>query len=92
MNLKTLLPDRPLTVAVLGASGAVGHELLSILAERDFPIRDLRLLASQRSAGQELIWNKRKLIIEEVVPQSFDGVDLVLISERKRSSSTFSNK
>ena len=41
-------------VAIVGATGAVGHEFLKILAERNFPINELRLLASSRSAGQQI--------------------------------------
>ena len=74
------LPNRPLNVAVLGASGAVGQELLLILEERQFPVGKLKLLASARSAGQEQIWNGRHLVVEEVTAEAFQGVDLVLAS------------
>ncbi len=74
------LPDRPLTVAVLGASGAVGCELLQLLDQRNFPIRDLRLLASSRSAGQLQSWKNSKLQIQEVSEENLDGVDLVFSS------------
>jgi aspartate-semialdehyde dehydrogenase len=74
------LPDRPLTVAVLGATGAVGQELLALLAERDFPVRELRLLASPRSAGQTILWKGRALPVQPVSAESLAGVDLVLAS------------
>jgi len=74
------LPDRPLTVAILGATGAVGQELLELLAERHFPIRELRLLASPRSAGQTICWNGETLTVQAVSAASFIGVDLVLAS------------
>ncbi|MCP9799215.1 aspartate-semialdehyde dehydrogenase [Synechococcus sp. RedBA-s] len=74
------LPNRPLTVAVLGATGAVGQELLELLAERQVPIAELRLLASERSAGRQLVWKGRELTIEAVAAGSFEGVDLVLAS------------
>ncbi|MCX5932678.1 MAG: aspartate-semialdehyde dehydrogenase [Cyanobacteria bacterium] len=74
------LPNRPLTVAVLGATGAVGQELLELLAERHVPIAELRLLASERSAGRQLVWQGRALTIEAVAADSFEGVDLVLAS------------
>ena len=74
------LPSRPLNVAVLGSSGAVGQELLLLLKERNFPVGDLKLLASARSAGQTQIWNGRSLTVEEVKAESFQGVDLVLAS------------
>ena len=50
----------PPSVAIVGATGAVGGELLGILAERDFPVRELRLLASPRSAGKVLTFRIRK--------------------------------
>ena len=74
------LPQRPLHVAVLGASGAVGQELLLLLAERRFPVARLTLLASPRSAGQQVEWNGQTLTIEPVSAEAFDGVDVVLAS------------
>ena len=67
-------------MAVLGASGAVGQELLQLLEERSFPLRELRLLASARSAGQVFQWNGTTITVEEVCESSFQGVDLVLAS------------
>lgn len=74
------LPQRPLHVAVLGASGAVGQELLLLLAERRFPVARLTLLASPRSAGQKVEWNGQTLTIEPVSAEAFNGVDVVLAS------------
>lgn len=67
-------------VAILGATGAVGTELLTLLAERNFPIAHLKLLASPRSAGQRLHFNGEELAIEAVNDRSFDDTDLVLAS------------
>jgi aspartate-semialdehyde dehydrogenase len=67
-------------VAVLGASGAVGQELLQLLAERRFPVARLTLLASPRSAGQQVEWNGQTLTIEPVTAEAFTGVDVVLAS------------
>ena len=67
-------------MAVLGASGAVGQELLELLEERRFPVSELRLLASARSAGQTCEWNGQTLIVREASAAAFDGVDLVLAS------------
>lgn len=67
-------------MAVLGASGAVGQELLELLEERRFPVGELRLLASARSAGQTHEWNGQTLIVREASAAAFDGVDLVLAS------------
>ena len=78
--MHSTLPDRPLNVAVLGASGAVGQELLLLLEQRAFPIAQLKLLASARSAGQGQRWKGSDLTVEEVSADSFNGVDLVLAS------------
>ncbi len=67
-------------VAIMGATGAVGQELLSILAERNFPIASLKLLASKRSAGTTIDFQGEKLVVEELTHDSFKGVDLVLSS------------
>ena len=75
-----MLPKRPLKVAILGASGAVGKELLNLLEERSFPIKELRLLASARSAGQTQFWKQSNLFVEEVTAKAFAGVDLVFAS------------
>lgn len=67
-------------VAILGATGAVGTELLALLEERNFPLGNLKLLASERSAGQSIKFAGKELIIESVTETSFDGVDIVLAS------------
>ena len=76
----TKLPRRPLRVAVLGATGAVGQELLALLEERRFPVAQLLPLASPRSAGQELSWQGESLTVQPVQAGCFTGVDLVLAS------------
>ena len=80
MNPRFLLPDRPLTVAILGSSGAVGKELLALLEERSFPIEKLILLASNRSAGQIQSFCGTQLKVEETTQESFKNVDLILAS------------
>ncbi|MFN3361336.1 MAG: aspartate-semialdehyde dehydrogenase [Pseudanabaenaceae cyanobacterium] len=67
-------------VAILGATGAVGAEFLSLLAERHFPIADLKLLASPRSAGKKLLFQGEEIPVEAVTEASFTGIDLVLAS------------
>jgi aspartate-semialdehyde dehydrogenase len=67
-------------VAILGATGAVGAELLQLLEERNFPISELKLLASARSAGQKIDFKGVSIEVEEVTEQAFEGVDLVLAS------------
>ncbi len=80
MFSKPFLPERPLTVAVLGSSGAVGQELLQLLEERSFPINELRLLASSRSAGKKQVWKGSDISVQEVTEDAFKDVDLVFAS------------
>ena len=65
-------------VAVLGATGAVGREMLKVLEERDFPINQLKALASARSAGKALPFKGGEVIVEEATDASFEGMDIVL--------------
>ena len=80
MAKSSLLPNRPLKIAVLGSSGAVGSELLKILEERNFPISELILLSSSRSAGKKVLWNNQEIVTQEVNKKSFLNVDLVFAS------------
>ncbi|MBE9214226.1 aspartate-semialdehyde dehydrogenase [Plectonema cf. radiosum LEGE 06105] len=67
-------------VAVLGATGAVGTELLELLEERNFPLAALKLLASERSAGKKLPFKGENLLVEAVSEGALENVDLVLAS------------
>ena len=67
-------------VAIVGASGAVGVEMIRTLERRNFPVGSLRLLASKRSAGKSLNFRGETLTIEELTPSSFEGVDIALFS------------
>lgn len=71
---------RKLKVAVLGVTGAVGQEFLELLKERKFPMEELRLLASGRSAGKKIEFCGKQITVEEAKPESFKGLDLVLSS------------
>ncbi len=66
------------TVAILGATGAVGQEMRKLLEERNFPVGTLKLLASARSAGKEVIFRGTPVVIEEAREEAFQGVDIVL--------------
>ena len=66
------------TVAVLGATGAVGQEMINILAERNFPVGKLVPLASARSAGKQLKFRGEDVTIQEATDEAFRGVDIVL--------------
>ncbi|BAM02549.1 aspartate-semialdehyde dehydrogenase [Phycisphaera mikurensis] len=68
------------SVAIAGVTGAVGQEFLAVLAERNFPIGRLKLLASARSAGREVAYGGKTHTIEELKEDSFEGVDLALFS------------
>ena len=67
-------------VAIAGATGAVGRVMMSILEERNFPIERLTLLASARSAGQELPFKGETVKVKELTEDSFEGVDIALFS------------
>jgi aspartate-semialdehyde dehydrogenase len=67
-------------VAIVGATGAVGLEMIGCLERRRFPLRELRLLASARSAGKKLEFRGEPLAVRELTEASFDGVDLALFS------------
>lgn len=67
-------------VAILGATGAVGQEFITLIEERQFPFETLKLLASARSAGKELTVAGKTYIVEEATPQSFEGIDIALFA------------
>ncbi len=67
-------------VGVVGATGLVGSEMLRLLAERSFPIDELRVFASARSAGKKLSWADREIEVEEAATADFSGLDIVLFS------------
>ena len=69
---------REYKVAILGATGAVGQEMLKILAERNFPVSELHLLASERSVGRQVEWQGRTLTVELACDAAFEGMDIVL--------------
>ena len=64
-------------VGILGATGAVGREMMKVLAERDFPISELHLLASQRSVGQAVHWKGHDIPVELACDAAFEGMDIV---------------
>lgn len=76
-------------VAILGATGAVGVELLKLLEERRFPVAELKLLASPRSAGTYLTFKGERIPVELVAEESFRGLDLVLASAGASVSKTW---
>jgi aspartate-semialdehyde dehydrogenase len=76
-------------VAIVGATGAVGQEFLTVLAERNFPIKNLKLLASSRSAGKMAQFNGKTYTIEELTHDSFKDVQIALFSAGGSTSKEF---
>ncbi|SDW26215.1 aspartate-semialdehyde dehydrogenase [Paenibacillus sp. CF384] len=67
-------------VAVVGATGAVGEQIIGLLEKRDFPIAELKLLSSARSAGSKIIFKGKEITVEEASPDSFKGIEIALFS------------
>ena len=76
-------------VAIAVATGAVGQEMMEILKERNFPLGELRLLASERSAGKELEFDGSKIEIQELNEKSFNNIDIALFSAGSSRSKEF---
>jgi len=68
------------SVCVVGVTGAVGQELLRVLEERNFPVNNLRVCATQRSAGKQVTYRGEQLTVEETRPAVFDGIDIALFA------------
>lgn len=80
---------RLFNVAVVGATGAVGRQILEILEERQFPVGELRLLASERSDGDFLEFRDEQYIVQTLSEDSFKGIDIALFSAGGERSATF---
>jgi aspartate-semialdehyde dehydrogenase len=78
-----------LNVAVAGATGAVGNQMIASLEERNFPIKDIKFLASSRSAGKTLRFKGEQILVEEMAEGSFKGVDIALFSAGGGTSKHF---
>ena len=72
--------EKEYNVAVVGATGAVGIEMIQTLEKRNFPVKNLKLLASARSAGKTLTFKGKDIVIEELTHDSFKDVDFALFS------------
>lgn len=77
-------------VAVIGATGNVGHEMLNILSERNFPVSDIIALASERSVGKEVSFGDKDITVQDLAKFDFKGVDIVLSSPGAKVSAEFS--
>ncbi len=71
---------RKYNVAILGATGAVGQEFLQLIAERNFPFAELKLLASERSAGKKIEFLGKEYTVEEATDDSFKGIEIALFA------------
>lgn len=80
-----------INIAILGATGAVGQEMIKVLYERNFPIQNLKLLASARSAGKVLDTPFGKLTVEEASKESFKGSDIVLGASENNIAEKFAD-
>ncbi|GAK02004.1 aspartate-semialdehyde dehydrogenase [Geomicrobium sp. JCM 19037] len=67
-------------VAIVGATGAVGQQMLKTLEEKNFPIRSLKLLSSSRSAGKKIVFQGEEHTVEEAAPEQFEGIQIALFS------------
>jgi aspartate-semialdehyde dehydrogenase len=79
-------------VAIVGATGAVGQEMIQILEERNFPVQELRLLASERSEGKELEFKGNKIKVQKLSDNSFRGIHIALFSAGASRSREFALK
>ena len=79
-------------VAVVGATGQVGSVIRQLLIERDFPVDNLRFFASERSAGQEIQWKDRTIVVEDIATSDFSGIDIALFSAGGGTSKEYAPK
>ncbi|MFZ3065941.1 MAG: aspartate-semialdehyde dehydrogenase [Nitrospirota bacterium] len=75
-----MLKKERYNVAVVGATGAVGQEMINILEDRDFPVANLSLYASERSAGTKLGFQDKEILVKKLTTDSFKGIDIALFS------------
>ena len=83
------MTDKKFIIAVAGATGAVGNQMISCLEERNFPIKSIKFLASSRSVGRKLKFKGRDIAVEELNETSFKGVDIALFSAGGGTSKKF---
>ncbi len=81
--------NKGFNVAVVGATGAVGQQMIKVLEDRKFPVRELRLLASHRSVGKSVSFAGRQIAVQELTPNSFEGIQIGLFSAGAAISKEF---
>ena len=80
MTTSNFSASNPPNVGVVGATGLVGEMMRALLAERNFPLKSLRLFASARSAGTSLVWNGQEIVVEDAATADYAGLDIVFFS------------
>ena len=80
---------KKINIAVAGATGAVGNQMLTCLEERNFPVKSIKLLASRRSVGRKLRFRGDQIAVEELTENSFKGIDIALFSAGGTASTDF---
>jgi len=83
------MPRKRVNVAVAGATGAVGNQMIACLEERDFPLNSVRFLASHRSVGRKLRFKGDEIPVEELTGDSFKGMDIAIFSAGGGTSKTY---
>jgi len=83
------MPEKKVNVAVAGATGAVGNQMIRCLEEADFPVQSIKLLASARSAGRKLRFKGDSIAVEELKEDSFKGMHIALFSAGGATSERF---
>ncbi len=83
------MPKKKFNIAVAGATGAVGNQMIACLEERDFPVNQIKFLASYRSVGRKLKFNDQQIAVEELCEDSFKGVDIAIFSAGGGTSKKF---
>ena len=86
------MSERKFNVAIVGATGAVGEVILEILEQRDFPVDQLHLLASSRSAGSRLMFKGKQVVVQDLETFDFTGVDIGLFSPGASVSKIYAPK
>jgi len=81
-----MLKKKKYNVAIVGATGAVGKEMINVLEERKFPVESLRLFASERSAGESMTFMNQDLVVELLQENVFNGIDIALFSAGEKIS------
>lgn len=87
-DIKTM-PEKQLNIAVAGATGAVGRQMITCLEERNFPVKSIEFLASHKSAGRKLKFRDQEITVKELKEDSFKGIDIAIFSAGGGTSEKF---